>query len=147
MNTQNITLRPYQETSVNKVLDAYQRTPKGGKALLVIPTGGGKTIIFSVLIQMLMQLVPGLNVLIIAHRQELLQQAADKYRLIDPTALIGQVGVGRHEWGAPITVASVQIISRPDHLKALKRFNDGLVIVDECHHSSSSGYQAVLDTL
>src|SRR5450755_3522393 len=122
-----ITLRPYQETCVERVLDTYQRTPKGGRALLVLPTGGGKTLVFAETARRL-----GLNTLIIAHRQELLQQAADKFHLVDPTAVIGQVGAGRHEWGAPITVASVQTISRPEHLKKLKLFGYGLVIIDEC---------------
>lgn len=92
-----ITLCPYQETCVECVLAAYQQNPRG-RAFLVIPTGGGKTIIFTETARRL-----GLNTLIIAHRQELLQQAADKFLLVDPTAVIGQVGAGRHEWGAPIT--------------------------------------------
>lgn len=137
-----LTLRPYQDTCVERVVAAYHTCPRGGKALLVLPTGGGKTIVFTEIARRL-----GLTTLIIAHRQELLQQAADKFRLVDPTAVIGQVGVGRHEYGAPITVASVQTISRPEHLKALRRFGYGLVIIDECHHSSSAGYQAVLATL
>ncbi len=137
-----LTLRPYQETCVERVLAAYQQHPRGGKALVVLPTGGGKTIVFTEVARRL-----GVNTLIIAHRQELLQQAADKFRLVSPTAVIGQVGAGRHEWGAPITVASVQTISRPEHLKALQRFGYGLVIIDECHHSSAAGYQAVLDAL
>ncbi len=137
-----ITLRPYQQTCVERVLDAYQRRPKGGRALLVLPTGGGKTLVFAEIARRL-----GLITLIIAHRQELLQQAADKFRLIDPTAMIGQVGAGRHEWGAPITVASVQTISRPEHLKALTRFGYDLVIVDEVHHACSESYRSVLNTL
>ncbi len=137
-----LSLRPYQETCVERVLAAYRHHPGGGKALLVLPTGGGKTIVFTEVARRL-----GLTTLIIAHRQELLQQAADKFRLVDPTAIIGQVGAGRHEWGAPITVASVQTIRRPEHLKALQRFGYGLVILDECHHACSDGYQAVLDVL
>ena len=121
-----ITLRPYQETCVECVVAAYQQNPKG-RAFLVIPTGGGKTIVFTETARRL-----GLNTLIIAHRQELLQQAADKFRLVDPTAVIGQVGAGRHEWGAPITVASVQTISRPEPLKKLKLFGYDLVVIDEC---------------
>jgi superfamily II DNA or RNA helicase len=137
-----ITLRPYQHTCVARVLEAFQFRPKGGRALIVLPTGGGKTLVFAEIARRL-----GLTTLIIAHRQELLQQAADKFRMIDPTAVIGQVGAGRHEWGAPITVASVQTISRPEHLKKLKLFGYALVIIDECHHSAASGYQAVLDAL
>ncbi|MBO0783788.1 MAG: DEAD/DEAH box helicase, partial [Ktedonobacteraceae bacterium] len=137
-----LALRPYQETSTQKVLAAYQRQPRGGKALLVLPTGGGKTLVFTEVARRL-----GLNTLVIAHRQELLQQAADKFRLVDPLAAIGQVGAGRHEYGYPITVASVQTISRPEHLNTLPQFGYGLVIVDECHHAPAAGYQAVLKAL
>jgi len=137
-----ITLRPYQTACIERVLAAFQHRPKGGRALVVLPTGCGKTIVFTEVARLL-----GLTTLIIAHRQELLQQAADKFRIVDPMAVIGQVGAGRHEWGAPITVASVQTISRTEHLKALRQFGYGLVIIDECHHSSAAGYQAVLDAL
>lgn len=140
--TTTITLRPYQQTCVERVLAAYQQQPNGGKALVVLPTGAGKTIIFVSITQQL-----GLDTLIIAHRKELLSQAADKFRMVSPMATIGQVGAGRHEYGYPITVASVQTISRPEHLSRLKRFNYGLVVIDESHHSTSSGYQAVLDAL
>ena len=138
----SITLRDYQETCIQRVLDAYQRQPHGGSALIVLPTGGGKTIVFTEIARRL-----GLTTLIIAHREELLRQAADKFRMVDPTAIIGQVGAGLHEWGAPITVASVQTISRPEHLKALRRFGYQLVIIDECHHSMADGYLSVLKVL
>jgi len=110
--------------------------------LIVLPTGTGKTIVFTEVAHRL-----GLNTLIIAHREELLQQAADKFRMGDPMAIIGQVGAGRHEWGAPMTVASVQTISRPEHLKKLKLFGYGLMIIDEVHHACSESYQRVLDAL
>lgn len=137
-----ITLRPYQTACIERVLDTFQSRPQGGRALIVLPTGCGKTIIFTEVAHRLR-----LTTLIIAHRQELLQQAADKFRIVDPMAVIGQVGAGRHEWGAPVTVASIQTISRPEHVKALRQFGYGLVIIDECHHSSAAGYQAVLDAL
>jgi superfamily II DNA or RNA helicase len=124
------------------VLEVYRHQPHGGSALLVIPTGGGKTVIFAEIARRL-----GLTTLILAHREELLTQAADKFRLIDPTAIIGQVGAGRHEWGAPVTVASVQTVSRPEHLKTLRRLQHQLVICDESHHAIAAGYRAVLDAL
>lgn len=134
-------LRPYQTECLNKVDIEYHKNAQG-KALLVLPTGTGKTVIFCEIAKRL-----GLTTLIIAHRQELLSQAADKMRMVRPDAIIGQVGAGRHEYGAEITVASVQTISRPEHLKQLQRFGYGLVIIDECHHSKANGYQAVLDVL
>jgi len=138
----SITLRDYQETCVQRVLRAYQCEPHGGSALIVLPTGCGKTLVFAEIARRL-----SLTTLIIAHREELLRQAAEKFHMIDPTAIIGQVGAGRHEWGAPITVASIQTISRPEHLKALQRFGYQLVIIDECHHSIADGYLSVLKVL
>jgi superfamily II DNA or RNA helicase len=138
----SLTLRPYQNDCIERVMSIYRQQPRGKKVLVVLPTGGGKTIVFTEIARQV-----GVNTLIIAHRQELLQQAADKFRLIDPTAVIGQVGAGRHEYGAPVTIASVQTISRPEHLKALQCFGYGLIIIDECHHSAAAGYQAVLDAV
>src|SRR5258708_23262117 len=138
----SITLRDYQELWLEGVLRAYQCQPHGGSALIVLPTGCGKTLVFAEIARRL-----SLTTLIIAHREELLRQAAEKFHMIDPTAIIGQVGAGRHEWGAPITVASIQTINRPEHLKALQRFGYQLVIIDECHHSIADGYLSVLKVL
>jgi superfamily II DNA or RNA helicase len=135
-----ITLRPYQLTCVERAIEAFQLRPKGGRALIVLPTGCGKTVVFTEIARRL-----GLNTLVIAHRKELLKQAADEFRMTDPLAVIGQVGDGKYEWGAPITVANVRTISRPEHLKQLKLFGYGLIIIDECHHAAASGYQTVLD--
>ena len=66
-------LSPYQEACVQQVLTVYRREPRGGRALEVLPTGCGKTIVFSEITHRLR-----LVTLIVAHRQELLQQAADK---------------------------------------------------------------------
>ena len=135
-------LRRYQEDCVQQALAVYLKKPRGGRALEVLPTGCGKTIVFNEVIRRL-----GLTTLIIAHRQELLQQAAEKYLLIDPTAMIGQVGAGRYEYGKPITVASVQTIARPEHLEQLSQYRYGLVIIDEAHHACSASYRAVLKEL
>ncbi|GHO50947.1 DEAD/DEAH box helicase [Ktedonospora formicarum] len=138
----SLMLRPYQEECVQQVLSVHQQRPKGGKALVVLPTGCGKTIVFTETARRLK-----VKTLVIAHRQELLQQAADKFRLVDPTAVIGQIGAGRHEWGAPITVASIQTISRPEHLKNLKQCGYQLVIIDESHHAATDAYKTVLHAL
>ena len=135
------TLRPYQQECVRRVLEAYELDTHG-EATLVLPTGSGKTLIFCQVIHRL-----HLNTLIIAHRDELLDQAAEKYRLVQPDALIGKVGSGRHEYGGEVTVASIATISRPEHLRQLRAIGYGLVIVDESHHSAAAGYQAVLTAL
>lgn len=127
-----IELRDYQVEVVEKVVNLYKQNT-AGRAKFVWATGLGKTVGFSAIAHEIRK-ISQTNVIIIAHREELLKQAAEKYQMIDPTAIIGQVGAGRHEWGAPVTVASIQTVSREEHLKALKRFNYGVVIIDEVHH-------------
>lgn len=127
-----ISLRDYQKATVERMVDLYEQNPQG-RGKFVWATGTGKTVGFSAIAHEIRQKT-GTNVLIIAHRDELLSQAAQKYRYIDPDAHIGKVGGGSQEWGHPVTVASIQTISRPQHLKNLKQFGFGLVIVDECHH-------------
>lgn len=133
-----MTLFPDQQHALDAVLDVYHKQPIG-YALVQAPTGWGKTIFFSFLARAL----KGVNVLIIAHRDELLNQARDKILLVDPGAHVGKVGGGVYEWGAPITVAGVDTISQPRHLKNLHKFGYGLVIWDECHHARAAGYERV----
>jgi len=137
----DIELRDYQTECINRTLAAYEQD-KQGTELLVLPTGSGKTVIFCQVINRLR-----LNALIVAHRDELLDQAADKYRMIKPDAIIGKIGGGIHQYGAELTVASVATISRPEHIKKLKQFGYGLVIIDEAHHVAANGYQTVLEAL
>jgi superfamily II DNA or RNA helicase len=141
-----IELRNYQTECIRRVLASYEQTPKGGSELLVLPTGAGKTIVFCQVIGELNKQY-GLNSLIIAHRDELLDQAADKYRMVKPDAIIGKVGSGLHEYGGEVTVASIATISRPEHIKRLKQIGYGLIIVDEAHHSEADSYQKVLEAL
>ncbi len=101
-----IELRDYQVAALQKVLAIYQHDPHG-KAKFVWATGLGKTVGFSAIAHEIRQRTNA-NVLIIAHRDELLNQAAQKYRYIDPDASIGKVGGSSHEWGYPVTVASIQ---------------------------------------
>lgn len=141
-----IQLRDYQEEVRDKISALYQENPSG-KAKFVWATGLGKTVGFSAIAHKIRQYADT-NVLIVAHRDELLTQAAQKYHFIDPTAVIGKVGAGSAEWGAPVTVASIQTIARANHLKQAQLFNYGLVIVDECHHATSENeYGKVLRAL
>ena len=140
-----VLLRPYQEECVQRVLAAYERD-RHGEELLVLPTAAGKTVIFS---QVIAQLSDGygVNALIIAHTDELLTQAAEKYRQIKPAAIIGKVGGGIYDYGGEVTVASIDTICRPNHLALLPRMDYGLVVVDEAHRSCAPKYQRVLQAL
>ena len=75
-----LTPRPYQYEAVAALLAATARGVQ--RPLLVLPTGTGKTIVFALLVQR-----RGGRSLILAHRDELIQQAVDKLRLVDPLAV------------------------------------------------------------
>jgi len=140
-----VMLRPYQQECVQRVLVAYEHD-RHGEELLVLPTAAGKTVIFSQVIAQLSDRY-GVNALIIAHTDELLTQAAEKYRQIKPAAIIGKVGGGIYDYGGEVTVASIDTICRPNHLALLPRMDYGLVVVDEAHRSCAPKYQRVLQAL
>ncbi|MDU4969439.1 MAG: DEAD/DEAH box helicase family protein [Atopobium minutum] len=104
----------------------------------------GKTIVFSEIAKR--RVDAGERVLILAHRGELLEQAADK--LARSTGLACAVekaentSVGRFE---SVVVGSVQTLMRQSRLDALGQNRFGTIIVDEAHHALSSSYRAVLD--
>ena len=140
-----VILRPYQEACVRRVVAAYEQD-RHGHELLVEPLAAGKTVIFS---QVIAQLAGtyGFNALIVVHTDVLLNQAAEKYRQVKPTAVIGKVGGGLHDYGGEVTVASVDTISRPNHLATLKRIGYGLVVVGEAQRSAAPKYQRILQAL
>src|SRR4029450_13522090 len=107
-----LTPRPYQSEAVAALLAATARGVQ--RPLLVLPTGTGKTIVFALLVQR-----RGGRSLILAHRDELIQQAVDKLRLVDPTLPLGVVQATHDEHTAPTVVASVQTLSRRTRLARL----------------------------
>jgi len=142
-----IELFPDQQEALDRVLEHYKEMPVGGRALVVAPTGWGKTILFSSVIHALDLIKKGMSVIVIAHRDDLLNQARDKFRMIDPTAIIGKVGGGKHEYGCPITVASIDTISGEKHLEKLAEYGYDLVICDEVHHLCAPKYLKVFKIL
>lgn len=138
-------LRPYQEECVNRVVNAYEKGDSKYE-VLVLPTGSGKTCIASFVIHEL-QKRHGVNVLFIAHRDELLMQAIDKFRMVRSDMIIGKVGAGSCEYGGEVTVASIQTICRDKHIEKMQNIGYGLIIVDEAHHIQSPSYKKVLEAL
>lgn len=135
-------LRPYQQAAKAAVLDEWDRGVD--KTLLVLPTGTGKTIVFSAVTEEAVR--RGGRVLILAHRGELLEQAADK--LEKSTGLRSSLEKAESSclgsWYR-VAVGSVQSLQRPSRLDrfALDYFNT--IIIDEAHHCLSDGYQRVLE--
>lgn len=137
---QQIELRPYQKEAKEAV---FQEWGKVKRTLLVLPTGCGKTIVFAKIAEECVR--QGSRVLILAHRGELLDQAADK--IARSTGLNCAVEKAEStcmgSWFR-ITVGSVQSMQREKRLGQFPEDYFGTVIVDEAHHCISDGYQKVL---
>jgi superfamily II DNA or RNA helicase len=132
--TATLPLRDYQSTLIRSVYEQWHHAPR---VLAQLPTGGGKTVVFSHIGHEFTK--RGDSVLVLAHRTELITQAADKLRAIADCP-VGIVKAGhKPDYTAPIQVASVQsVVRRLAHLRP-----PGLVIIDEAHHSTASSYRKV----
>lgn len=134
-------LRPYQETARQKVQEEWEEGKK--RTLLVLPTGTGKTIVFSKIIED--RVKKGERVLVIAHRGELLKQASDKlYKstgLKTATEKAEQTSLGSFY---RVVVGSVQTLQREKRLNQFPPEYFDTIVIDEAHHAISDGYQRVL---
>ena len=134
-------LRPYQEEARQAVESQWEKGLK--KTLLVLPTGCGKTIVFAKVAED--QVRHGSRVLILAHRGELLEQAADKIgkatRLGCAVEKADQTCIG--SWFR-VVVGSVQSLMREKRLSQFPEDYFGTIIIDEAHHCISGSYQKVL---
>lgn len=134
-------LRPYQETARQKVQEEWEEGKK--RTLLVLPTGTGKTIVFSKIIED--RVKKGERVLVIAHRGELLEQASDKlYKstgLKTATEKAEQTSLGSFY---RVVVGSVQTLQREKRLNQFPPEYFDTIVIDEAHHAISDGYQRVL---
>ena len=128
-------LRPYQQKAVDDTLAGFE---KFQRQLGVIPTGGGKTIVFSSLAK---RFLPA-RTLILAHREELVDQAIEK--LFKSTGIFAQKEKAEHSASlqSQVVVASVQTMQR--RLKKWPQDHFGLVVADEAHHSIADSWQTVL---
>lgn len=135
-------LRPYQQEAKTAVFNEWKQGHK--KTLLVLPTGTGKTIVFAKITEECVQ--NGGRVLILAHRGELLEQAADK--LEKATGLKCSVEKAEqsslNSWYR-VTVGSVQSLMREKRLAQFSPNHFSTIIIDEAHHCISDSYQRVLE--
>lgn len=132
-------LRRYQKQLTNKIHKAFDTY---NKICFQLPTGGGKTIIFTHIAKKYHD--NNHHVLILAHREELVFQACEKLRVVIPDVEIGVIKAGeKPNYSAPIQVASVQTLTRRLDNFEPNFFN--LIIVDEAHHGIASGYLRVLE--
>ncbi|PHH54164.1 putative mitochondrial ATP-dependent helicase irc3 [Ceratocystis fimbriata CBS 114723] len=140
-----IELRDYQEECIASVTNAIAA---GKKRLGVsLATGGGKTVVFTQLISHIQPInKQATKTLILAHRRELVHQAATHARAAYPESLVEIEMGSQHASGlADITVASMQSIISQDRLRKFNPLDYKLMLVDEAHHIVSNGYQTVLE--
>lgn len=133
-------LRPYQEECLQSINDHYSQGVH--RQLVHLPTAGGKTVIFSSLIQQLNR-----KTLVLAHTTELLEQARDKINMINPNLVVGIVKADRKEYDRPVVVSTIQSARQPETLEELKKQEFSLCIYDECHRAGADSPRHVLSSL
>lgn len=152
-----IQLRPYQAEAIDACREVYDRGLR--YAMIVLATGLGKTVVFSHLVRdLLAEHGPEAIGLVLAHRNELLTQAADKYRAVDPEELVGIFQGDAKETWARVICASVPscygdkmspegelIQAGRRRLLPLPRVK--VVVIDECHHTPAATYLDLLDEI
>lgn len=141
-------LRDYQEAAANGVFEAWKDNTS---ALAVLPTGLGKTVLFAEIIRRMHE--RGARAMVLAHREELITQAADKIKRV--TGLEAQIEMGEYHvqswWGdlPPVIVSTVQTqCAGGDGAGRMSKFDPqefGLVVIDEAHHATSSTYRRCVD--
>lgn len=137
-----ISLRDYQREAIDAVHRAHDEGVR--RPAIGLPTGTGKTIVFSALAEERKGLG---RALILAHRDELLRQAADKYREVNPGADIGFVQAGTHDIDHDVVIASVQSLSLERRLDAFPWHLFRTAIIDEAHHAVAPTYRRIIDRL
>lgn len=139
-------LRDYQRAAIDAVTKAWREGMQ--RPAIVLPTGAGKTVVFSHLIaeQLTRHLDDGhdnARALVLAHRDELIEQAVDKLRIVAPHLRVGVVKGERNEVDADAVVATVQTLASAARRGAVR--DVGMIIIDEAHHATAATYRAILD--
>lgn len=134
-------LRPYQREAKEAIFESWENGTK--KTLLVLPTGCGKTIVFAKVTEECVR--NGDRVLILAHRGELLEQAADKIAKATGLGCATEKAEANclGSWFR-IVVGSVQSMMREKRLGQFPEDYFDTIIIDEAHHCISDSYQRVL---
>jgi DNA repair protein RadD len=132
-----IDLRPYQHQAVEQIRQAYRQGHRS--VLFVLPTGGGKTVVFSHIAEQAAG--RGNRICVLVHRQELLRQASDS--LTGLGVRHGLIAANRSmDLSQPVQVASVQTLAR--RLRHIPPDLFQLLVIDEAHHSNAGTWAKVL---
>jgi len=133
-------LRPYQVDALQAITNKWYLGVK--RQLVTMPTGVGKTVVFA----NLPRLIPNKRMLVLVHREELAQQAADKIKKWNPELSVAiEMGYLRDDNNSQIVVGSVPTLSRANsnRLQALRPEDFGIIVTDEAHHAIADSYQTI----
>tara|TARA_R110000824_G_scaffold69216_1_gene178348 strand:+ start:587 stop:2263 length:1677 start_codon:yes stop_codon:yes gene_type:complete len=130
-------LRPYQEIAVEAASEALD---KHGNTVVVAPTGAGKTIMLSSLIGKRHN--KNKNVLVLQHRDELVNQNKQKFTKVNPNISTSIVNAQEKDWEGDTVFSMVQTLSRKDNLENMKPID--MVVVDESHHIVADTYLRII---
>ena len=133
-------LRPYQEECLLAIHAAFRKEMT--RQLVHLPTASGKTVIFAHLIR-----EKNCRTLVLAHTNELIDQAKEKIQMICPDLEVGLVNAFKKEFDKPVIVSTIQSARQPENLKQLQSQNFELLIYDEAHRSATESAQFVLESL
>jgi ATP-dependent helicase IRC3 len=146
-------LRPYQARAIGEVTAALERGTN--RVLVKKPTGTGKTVMFAAMLQdprlgrwLASHPKHGATMLVIAHREELLDQAADKIQKANPGKVVTIEQGERHAHRlSDVVIASIQTLAAMKFRRLkrlLQQHTFRLVIVDEAHHAAAASYRTAL---
>ncbi len=136
-------LRPYQHEARQAV---RAKESAGIRSMVtVLPTGTGKTVLFA---SEIADRAPTGRVLVLAHRDELIQQPVETLRRVAPDLECGICKAERNEVGSRVVIASVQSMSQPKRLDAYAGFGcPAVLITDEAHHAVAATYGRIYAAL
>jgi superfamily II DNA or RNA helicase len=147
LNFSTLRLRPYQEEAQQAIVEARKR---GFRAQLVsLATGLGKSVIIATLPELL-ELRPTDVTLVVAHRDELIQQLVEKLKAQNPNAVVGVEKADEYASDdCTIVVATVQTLTGPRLNRFATKFGRriALFVIDEAHHAAAPTYRAILDKI
>jgi superfamily II DNA or RNA helicase len=140
-------LRPYQMEAVAAVLREWEAGHRS--TLLAMATGCGKTEVFLAVLQREHEARRLGRALIIAHREELVDQPADRIaRHFPGLGPVGIVQAGRNAPDARVVIATVQTLSRRARLDRVLRAGPVThLVIDEAHHAAAPSYMRLVEAL